>query len=142
MGNKEESARRIKKTAKTIGIGYLCFFFLVFAFMIGMMIFGFSSFNKAKNGMSSIISRGNMFTFNHLQGTNYGSTIAGYLDDIVTNNKSGGYTTISVVYNEKIATAEDDIVSIKRLLDDEKKYECSLDYASNGVVNKLTIKDI
>ena len=142
LGNKEESARKIKKTAKTIGIGYICFFFLIFAFMIGMMIFGFTSFNKSRNEMSSIFSRGNMFTFNHLQGTNYGNTISDYLDDIVTNNKSGRYTTITVVYNENSATSEDDIVAIKRLLDDWTKYECSLDYDSNGAVNKLTIKDI
>lgn len=112
------------------------------------MIFGFLQFNKTKNSLlttvnslSTSVSKGNKFTFNHLQGTNYGNTIADCLDDIVTNNKVGGYTIITVVYNEKSATTEDEIIEIKKLLEDWTEYECSLDYDSNGAVNKVTIKN-
>ena len=40
------------------------------------------------------------------------------------------------------STTEDDIVAIKHLLDEDSKYEVSLDYGENGYINKVTIKDI
>lgn len=49
LGNKEESKKTIKKVAKGIGIGYLCFIGFVAIFMIGIIIFGFTMFNKVSN---------------------------------------------------------------------------------------------
>ena len=142
IGDKEEVKRKTKKAVKTFAIVHVFLFFLVFALCIGMIVFGLISFNKMRNDSEFSITKGNKFTFDHLQGTNYGITISYSLDDIVINNKVGGYTNITVVYKEKSATTEDEIVSIKKLLDKWTEYECSLDYNSNGAVNKLTIKDI
>ena len=44
LGEKEKA----KKTAKKFAVGYLIFFFLIFAFVIGMMILGFTRFISAQ----------------------------------------------------------------------------------------------
>ena len=78
------------------------------------------------------------------------TTARGYYKDsdsaIITNNKLDAYTTITVVYNEKSAVTEEEILSLKQEISNagSKKYEVSVDYAdSRGqVINKVTIKDI
>ncbi len=146
IGDRKASNEKIKKVAKRIGIGYIIFFIIIFAIVMGIIIFTLFNFINMSNNREKLstitLNKGNMFTFNHLQGTNYGNIIKEYLDDVVTNNKAGGYTTITVVYNDKLASEEETIVEIKHLLEDWTKYECSLDYASSNVVNKITIKDI
>ncbi len=47
LGDKEESNRKIKKTAKSVIIVYIIFAVMMFAMAIGIIIFTISSFGKA-----------------------------------------------------------------------------------------------
>ena len=75
-----------------------------------------------------------------------GASLLNYLDDIIDNNKSSSYATITVVYNGSSAVSEDDLLSIKRSISTEADtvYEISVDYSdSQGrIVNKVTITEI
>ena len=64
------------------------------------------------------------------------------MDDIVTNNKTNKSHIITVVYNDITTTEEKEIKEIRNKLSDRKDYDVSLDYDSNGYVNKFTIEDI
>ena len=76
------------------------------------------------------------------QGTNSKFALSSYLDKVVTSNKKNKNHVITVVYRETTTTNEDDIVEIKHILDNTKKYEVSLDYDEDGYISKITIKDI
>ena len=75
-------------------------------------------------------------------GKRSGFFIVGTLDDIVTNNKTNKSHIITVVYNDITTTEEKKIKEIRNKLSDRKDYDVSLDYDSNGYVNKYTIEDI
>ena len=75
-------------------------------------------------------------------GKRSGFFIVGTLDDIVTNNKTNKSHIITVVYNDITTTEEKEIKEIRNKLSDRKDYDVSLDYDSNGYVNKYTIEDI
>lgn len=165
LGNKEESKRKIKKTAKSIAIGYILFIIFIFAMFIGIAIFMFSSFNKIRKSMlddfnqkstsmqedydsqvNNMMDSYNVSAFNNglksMQGTQSKFMLSSYLDKIVTSNKTNSNHIITVRYNETTTTSEDGIVVIKHSLNDNSKYEVSLDYDANGYINKVTIKDI
>ena len=142
LGNKEESKRKIKKTAKTIVIGYIIFVILIFALFIGIGIFMFSTFNNARKNMmdefneksttiredynsqvnkmdnlNSESEKYNVSSFNSglksMQGTQSKFMLSSYLDKVVTSNKTNNNHIITVTYNETTTTTEDDIVGIK-----------------------------
>ena len=172
LGNREESTRKIKKTAKSIAIGYILFVIFIFAMFIGIAIFMFSTFNKTRKSMmddfnqksttmredynsqvnnmmddfNSESDKYNVSSFNSglksMQGTQSKFMLSSYLDKVVTSNKTNSNHIITVTYNETITTSEDGIVGIKHFLNDNSKYEVSLDYDANGYINKVTIKDI
>ena len=141
LGDKEKT----KKTAKKFAKGYLIFFVIFTIFAISMPIFVITQARKQMDNKYGNV-KGNMYTFFHLQGTQSGYELRDYLDDITSNNKAGGYTTITVVYNEKSATTEEEILSIKNEIPNTsaEAYEVSVDYAdSRGqTIDKVTIKDI
>lgn len=157
LGNKEKTYKTVKK----IGIGYLCFIIIIFAFAIGMIIFiasmFFGTFNKINDKFDQMNSQMsneeekwnesfNVSKFNQgiefLQGTKNGNTIVHYLDNVVTSNKTNKEHTITVIYNDLTTTDENDIVKVKQLLDDWAKYECSLDYDEDGYIYMITIKNM
>ena len=143
LGDKEKA----KNTAKKFAKGYLIFFVIFVIFAISLPIFIFTQARKQMNNQySSFSTKGNKYTFSHLQGTKSGFELRDYFDDIITNNKLEAYTTITVVYNGKSAVTEDEILSIKNSIPNTstKAYEVSVDYAdSRGqAINKVTIKDI
>lgn len=158
LGNREESTRKIKKTAKSIAIGYILFVIFILVMFIGIAIFMFSTFNKTRKSMmddfnqKSTTMRDNYnkevssMSFNNglqsMQGTQSKFMLSSYLDKIVTSNKTNSNHIITVTYKETTTTIEDDIVRIKHSLSDNSKYEVSLDYDANGYINKVTIKDI
>ena len=77
-----------------------------------------------------------------MQGTQSKFVLSNYLDEVVTKNKTNSKHTITVTYKETTTSSEDGIVKIKHTLDENAKYEVSLDYDSDGFINKVTIKDI
>lgn len=171
LGNKEETKEKVKKVAKGIGIGYLCFIGFIVILTIGIMIFGFTMFNKTMNiftetkdqildtddkinsikdsyngQVSDMEEKSNISSFNNTlemySGTKYGSFVISLLDQVVTSNKTNSEHIITVVYKETTTTSEDDIAEIKHGLDKFVEYEVSLDYDANGYINKVTVKDI
>lgn len=81
------------------------------------------------------------FTFKGYNGTKTKFFIDGYLDTIVTNNKTNPNHLITVKFNDQESTDPDTIVSIKQSLLDNQNYELSMDYDTNGYFNKLTITE-
>ena len=138
------SDKENEKRAKRFGIGYLIFMSIPIIIFIILAAFMVYSFNNINNKYDQNI-KGNKYTFTHLQGTQNASSLIGYLDDIITNNKLDAYTDITVIYNGESAITENEILSIKNQISDTSKnvYEVSVDYADprGYAINKITIKD-
>lgn len=165
LGNKEESKKKIYKTGKTIIIVYIVIIVLMFVIPVGVGIWCFVAFNKSAdnqfetfNNMSGgIISNikgeiekdnleADVAKFNagltSLQGTQSKFFLSGYLDNIITKNKTYSNHTITVTYNDITTTEEDEIIKIKHSLKDGCEYEVSVDYDTNGYINRVKIMDI
>lgn len=140
LGDKEKA----KKTAKKFAKGYLIFFIIFIIFVISLPIIMITQTRKHMNDKYDSYQT-NKYTFSHLQGDQSGWELRDYLDDIITNNKLDAYTKITVVYNGKSATTEDELLALKNELPNTstEAYEVSLDYAdSRGqAINKVTIKE-
>lgn len=80
--------------------------------------------------------------FEIYSGTRSKQIVATVLDKVVTNNKKNSDKIITVMYNETTTTAPNEIVELKQSFEQRKDYEIILDYGTNGLVNKVTIKDI
>ena len=165
LGNKEESKKKIYKTGKTIIIVYILIIVLMFVIPVGVGIWCFVAFNKSADNqfetfnnmsggfLSTIIyqikkenAEFDVTEFNNnlssLQGTQSKFFLSGYLDNIITKNKTYSNHTITVTYNDTTTTEEDEIIKIKHSLKDGYKYEVSVDYDANGYINRVKIMDI
>ena len=80
--------------------------------------------------------------FEPYSGTVYTLFLNTLLDNVVTNNKKNSDKLITVVYNTTTTSNPDEIITLKQSFEEGKKYESILDYDSNGLVNKVTIKDL
>lgn len=165
LGNKEESKKKIYKTGKTIIIVYILIIVLMFVIPVGVGIWCFVAFNKSadnqfetfnnmsggiisnikgeiekENAKEEVIKFNNTLT--NLQGTQSKFFLSGYLDNIITKNKTYSNHTITVTYNDITTTEEDEIIKIKHSLKDGYKYEVSVDYDTNGYINRVKIMDI
>lgn len=80
------------------------------------------------------------FDIKNIEGEKYGADWR--LDNIIKSNKNNDKHIINVVYKENTYVSEDEIITLKRILDDRKKYQYSLDYDEKGYINRVTIKDI
>ena len=129
----------IGKPSRVFSIAFVAIFILIFAFIGYHMYVGFSDSSNSRDGFE-------IDTFNTPYETDAGKRsgffIVGTLDDIVTNNKTNKSHIITVVYNDITTTEEKEIKEIRNKLSDRKDYDVSLDYDSNGYVNKYTIEDI
>ena len=74
-------------------------------------------------------------------GTQYGSTISTLLDNIITKIKKNTDHSITVIYGNTTTSKADEITTLKKQFDKTMQYEVSLDYDSNGYINKVTIID-
>lgn len=164
--NQEKFKRTGKKGLKIlkgIGIGYLAFFAFVIVMVIVVFIIVFSNFFKINKRVDDINNRATeiidkpkdttnqgyssyeISSFNSdleiYTGTKYGSQVSSLLDNVVTKIKKNADHSISVVYGTTTTSAPDEIIKLKSNFDEWTKYEVSLDYDSNGFVNKVTIFD-
>lgn len=80
--------------------------------------------------------------FESFSGTTYKLFLTTLLDNVATNNKKNSDKLITVVYNTTTTSNPDEIIDLKQSFEEGKKYESILDYDSNGLVNKVTIKDL
>ena len=80
------------------------------------------------------------FDIKNIEGEKYGADWR--LDYVIKSNKNNDKHIINVIYKENTYVSEDEIITLKRILDDGKKYQYSLDYDEKGYINRVTIKDI
>lgn len=119
--------------------------FLIFFLVIGLMISNIYNYSHIR---SNVIETKNesidvdMFNiqFSGMNGQKSTFFINDYLDEIVTNNKKQEHI-ITVKYQDKKTSNPDEIIAIKKSLDESKQYELSTDYDQAGFINKLTITE-
>ena len=129
----------IGKPSRVFSIAFVVIFILIFAFIGYHMYVGFSD---SRNSRDSFEIDSFNTPYETDAGKRSGFFIVGTLDDIVTNNKTNKSHIITVVYNDITTTEEKSIKEIRNMLSENKDYDVSLDYDSNGYVNKYTIEDI
>ena len=98
--------------------------------------------NKQKEQANKIEANSFNKNFEPYSGTVYTLFLNTLLDNVVTNNKKNSDKLITVVYNTTTTSNPDEIITLKQSFEEGKKYESILDYDSNGLVNKVTIKDL
>lgn len=157
----KNAGRKGLKIFKGIGIGYLCFIGFIILMFIVVLVFMFSTFFKIDKQFdkttniidnvtdsfdksnSSEISSYDISTFNNdleiYQGTKYGSSVLGLLDNVVTKIKKNNIHSITVTYGTFTVSNVDDIISLKKEFDDMARYEISFEYDSDGFINKVSI---
>ena len=133
----------IGKSSRVFSIAFVAIFILIFGF-IGYKIY--TTFTDNEKEVETTHDSFEVNSFNTPYETDAGKRsgffIVRTLDDIVTNNKTNKSHIITVVYNDITTTEEKEIKEIRNKLSDRKDYDVSLDYDSNGYVNKYTIEDI
>ena len=129
----------IGKPSRVFSIAFVAIFILIFGF-IGYRIYTTFTDNEKEHDSFEVNSFNTPYETD--AGKRSGFFIVGTLDDIVTNNKTNKSHIIAVVYNGITATEEKSIKEIRNMLSENKDYDVSLDYDSNGYVNKFTIEDI
>lgn len=155
--------RKGLKIAKGIGIGYLIFVGSLIVIILAIFIFVFSDFftinkqgdeirDKATNIIDTSINNIDdgynkmdiddfNFDIETYKGTQYGSTVSNLLDNVITKIKKNANHSITVMYGETVTSKADEITTLKKQFDKTSQYEVSLDYDSNGYINKVTITD-
>ena len=133
------------------------FSIVVFGIIIALSISSYMSINKRSNRISNTESITNeayskqvkqieIQSFNGsielVKGKNIELLISKTLDDIITSNKKNKDHKITVKYNNISTNEEDGIVEVRDSLKENKYYNVSLDYDSEGYINKFTITDI
>ena len=98
--------------------------------------------NKQKEQANKIEADSFNKNFESYSGTTYKLFLTTLLDNVATNNKKNSDKLITVVYNTTTTSNPDEIIDLKQSFEEGKKYESILDYDSNGLVNKVTIKDL
>lgn len=158
------------KFLKGVGIGYLVFIGIIIAFAIGIFVLVFVNMAKMNDRADDITNQSNSLIdeviddmndqinsddvtdifskaeinafnapFELCSGSHTGLFIETLLNKIVTNNKKEEHI-ITVIYNDITTAIPDDITTLKENFEDFEEYEVSLDYDTNGFVNKVTIK--
>ena len=159
----KNAGKKSLKIAKGLGIGYLVFAGIVIVMVITVFIFVFSQFFKIsrqsdeiKNKATDIINQGinnideghskievDEFNFDleAYSGTQYGSSVSKLLDNVITKIKKYAGHSITVTFGTTTTSKTDEIITIKKQFDKTLQYEVSLDYDSNGYINKVTIEN-
>lgn len=99
-----------------------------------------SNSGQTNDGYSKVQIKAFNAPFELYSGSQSGFFLENLLDKVVTNNKTEADHIITVVYNETMTAVPDEITNLKQNFEDSKEYEVSLDYDTDGFVNKITIK--
>ena len=147
----EEIRKNGLNVIKGIGIGYLVFFGIVTILVVSVFIIVFINMAKINNRVNDVFEQSNSVqnninvqAFNGLfelyNGTQSGFFVEKLLDQIVTNNKTKPDHIITVIYNNTMTAVPDEITNLKQNFNSTTEYEVSLDYDTEGFINKITIK--
>ena len=97
--------------------------------------------NNIDEGHSKIEVDEFNFDLEAYSGTQYGSSVSKLLDNVITKIKKNADHSITVTFGTTKTSKTDEIITIKKQLDRTLQYEVSLDYDSNGYINKVTIEN-
>ena len=101
--------------------------------------------NKVTIEANSSVSEFELRSFNGslemYSGTQFGTSVTRFLDNVITSNKTNNEHIITVIYGNINATDEREIRNIKKQLDTWTEYEVILDYDEVGFVNQVTIEN-
>lgn len=81
-------------------------------------------------------------SFEMYSGTQRKEIVIFMLNEVEKNNQKNSAQIIKVIYNDINATDSNNILEIKKKLNEDKEYEVLFNYDTNGNVNQVTIKDI
>jgi len=153
----EENKEKVKKglkVAKGVGIGYLAFIIIVLVLALVIFFIVLSGFfkignqnkniiNKSSNIINQSIDQMDIERFNleleDYNGSKYGYDVKELLDEVVLKLKKNTEHSITLIYENTSMTNTNDIINLKKQIDDESEYEIVLDYDKNGYINKITI---
>ena len=79
--------------------------------------------------------------FEFYTGTKHGGAVSMLLDNVIRSNKKEKEHIINVIYGDVVTSDENEIITIKRSLDDFTDYEVLVDYDEKGYVNQIKIMD-
>ena len=78
--------------------------------------------------------------FEFKTGTQSGFFLSSLIDDVITSNKKNKDQKIEVIFlNENYGTDANKVLTIKSKIKDSTNYEITLDYDTDGYINKITI---
>ncbi len=154
----KNTGRKIVKIAKGVGISYLAIWGIM---IVGFIIIFVSAFvmiartgkfidkqaddiiNQGTNTIDNSDSKINVNEFNFeletYNGTQYGLNVSRLLDNVITKIKKNTNHSITVTYGTTTTSNTNEITTLKKQIDETSQYEVSLDYDSNGYINKVTI---
>lgn len=140
----KENVKEISKVGKIIFIVFVIIFALITIF-IGTIVYKIvSTIPNKTNDINEVKDKFDSEYFNstisYLSGTKNGFILRSYLELIVTSNKENKKHQITVEYKEIRSNKEEDIVNIKKLLDDSTEYEVTVNYDEKGFINEVIIK--
>ena len=166
----KDNQEKLKKTGKKglkilagIGIGYLVFVGIIIVLVIVVFSLVFSQFFKISKQSDEIKNKANDIidqSFNEINdsynkkeiksfnsniesynGTQEGSEVIQLLDNIIIKIKKNVSHSITVTYGNITTTNTSEIISLKKQFDEAQQYEVTMDYDSDGYINKVTILD-
>lgn len=74
-------------------------------------------------------------------GTNEGKEIKELIDQVIMKMKKNKEHTIKVIYKDITTSDAIELINLKKIIEDQNKYEVILDYDNNGYINQITIID-
>ena len=74
-------------------------------------------------------------------GTGYGSSVGRLIDEVSTNNKKDKEHKITIKYNDVSTQEPDEMLEIKKQLDDWTKYEVIFEYDEDGFIYQAIIDE-
>ena len=74
-------------------------------------------------------------------GTNEGKEIKELIDQVIMKMKKNKDHTIKVIYKDITTSDAIELINLKKIIEDQNKYEVILDYDNNGYINQVTIID-
>ena len=151
--SEEKKKMRKKNNSVIIIIIIVVFIIMPMIFFIGFLGLAGHMAHRGTNttitttnsGTSSVENRDyEVFKFNsgYNNGTWFGGTVGTMLDRVVTSNKTNSKKTIVVKYKETQTEKPDEIIELKKKLEQFTSYEVILDYDNEGYINKITIEDV
>ena len=130
----------VSKIGKIISI----FIIMIVIFGLGIMVYSIIKDEKEYNKESEerdkkweITKFNNQFLY--YNGTKSGFFVKTYLDDIVDSNKQNKIHIVKVKFNDIETSDSNEIINMKKNIDEKKDYEVIVDYDSEGYFNLMTI---